>query len=55
MAKKLSKQKREAYNCSSKACPQPADFRQFPELMNAVRSEWRSRMNYCRTWKKRTK
>jgi hypothetical protein len=55
MAKKLSKQKREAYICPPKACPAPADYRRFPELMMAVRSEWRSRMNYCRNWKKRPK
>ena len=52
MAKKLSAQKKGAYNCPPKKCPFPADFRGFPGLQRYVTAEWRRRMAYCKTWKK---
>jgi hypothetical protein len=52
MAKKLSAQKKGAYNCPPKRCPHPADFRGFPELQAYVNAEYKYRMAYCRNWKK---
>jgi len=53
MAKKLSNQKKSEYNCPAKRCPAPADFRNFPELMNYVRAEWRRRLITARARKKK--
>jgi len=49
--------KRKAYHPSPKACPQPADYARFPELMAKVREEWRARMAYAkvRKWRKQSK
>ena len=53
MAKRLSAQKRDSYQCPPKACPAPADLLQFPEIMNRVRAEWRRRMEDARNRKRK--
>ena len=52
MAKRLSDQKKSGYRCPPKSCPNPADFKGFPELQAYVRAEWRKRMENCKKWKK---
>ena len=52
MAKRLQDQKKSGYACPPKTCPNPADFRGFPELQAYVRAEYKYRMEYCRKWKK---
>ncbi len=48
MARRLQQQKRSEYHCPAKVCPNPADLRQFPNLMGIVRAEWASRMTAAR-------